>query len=92
MTTQTVTVGPLKVTYPAFLVLLAGVVGAVITLFIPYGVFVSIYLILMASVASYTINCTLVGNCTMWAWLLAVLDIIIIIAAIFRAYMGPVKK
>jgi hypothetical protein len=92
MTHQTMTVGPLKVSYPAFLVLLAGVIGAVITLFMPYGVFVSIYLIIFASIASYTVNCTLVGNCTIWAWCLVVLDIIVIITAISRASMMGLKK
>lgn len=68
---KTVTVGRLQMTVPALVV---AVLGALIGLgSIVHGQaltgFVFMFLFFLQS---YTINCTVVGNCTTWAWVLAV--------------------
>lgn len=66
-----------KIARPAFITLLSGIILAlVIAIFIPYGVFIAIYVLLIFLLLSYNINCTLVGHCKTWAWILTVIYLI----------------
>jgi hypothetical protein len=60
-----------KISRAAFYTLFAGVVFAiVISVFIPYGIFIGVYILLVFLLLSYNVNCAQVGHCYVWAWIL----------------------
>lgn len=68
---QVVSVGKVKITKAAFVTIHAGILLATVLAFVgPYGVFISIYVLLLFSLLAYNVNCTQVGHCNTWAWIL----------------------
>lgn len=68
---KVITIGKNKITLTAFLTFLAGLVLAVILPFVgSYGIFLSIYVLLLFVLLAYNVNCAQVGHCHVWAWVL----------------------
>lgn len=65
-----------KITQQAYLIALAGIVLAVIVVALTLnmqGVVIALALLLSFFIYAYNVNCTLVGKCHVWAWLLTIL-------------------
>lgn len=65
-----------KITQQAYLIALAGIVLAVIVVALTLnmqGVVIALALLLSFFIYAYNVNCTIVGKCHVWAWLLTVL-------------------
>lgn len=63
----------IKVSRASFYILITGMIVAIIlAIFLPfpYNIFISIGCLLIVIMQSYTINCTQVGHCKIWAWIL----------------------
>jgi Na+-translocating ferredoxin:NAD+ oxidoreductase RnfE subunit len=68
-----------KITQQAYLIALAGIVLAVIVVALTLnmqGVVIALALLLSFFIYAYNVNCTIVGKCHVWAWLLTVLYIL----------------
>jgi Na+-translocating ferredoxin:NAD+ oxidoreductase RnfE subunit len=68
-----------KITQQAYLIALAGIVLAVIVVALTLsmqGVVISLALLLSFFIYAYNVNCTIVGKCHVWAWLLTILYIL----------------
>ena len=66
-----------RITYNAYLTLLAGLVMSLTFAFtIPHGVFIGLYILLMFTLLAYNVNCVQVGHCSMWAWILTAVYVI----------------
>jgi len=74
---KTITIGSLTISQQAFIVAITGlVVGLVLLVTLPKGFKVlGLISILTSFVASYNVNCTLVGQCVVWAWVLTAMAI-----------------
>ena len=66
-----ISVGSLKMVLPAFVVALSAVLVAIFLAFKGQSV-VALGLMFGMFVNAYTINCTVIGQCNTWAWVLAV--------------------
>ena len=65
-------IGALSVALPAFLVAIMGVAGSlIIALAMPRFWPVALLTLASTFLASYNINCAIVGKCVVWAWVLA---------------------
>lgn len=75
-----ISVGSLRVTLPAFIVLVAGLVLATVIAFtVPLpqvGIAFSLFILLAAIVTAYNVNCVQVGHCVAWGWFLAILNVL----------------
>jgi Na+-translocating ferredoxin:NAD+ oxidoreductase RnfE subunit len=79
MKTQMVNFMGERITQQAYLIALAGIVLAVIVVAMTLsmtGVMVGLALLLSFFIYAYNVNCTIVGKCHMWAWLLTVLYVL----------------
>lgn len=68
-----------KITQQAYLIALAGIVLAVIVVALTLnmqGVVIALALLLSFFIYAYNVNCTIVGKCHVWAWLLTVLYVL----------------
>jgi Na+-translocating ferredoxin:NAD+ oxidoreductase RnfE subunit len=68
-----------KITQQAYLIALAGIVLAVIVVALTLsmqGVVIALALLLSFFIYAYNVNCTIVGKCHVWAWLLTILYIL----------------
>jgi Na+-translocating ferredoxin:NAD+ oxidoreductase RnfE subunit len=68
-----------KITQQAYLIALAGIVLAVIVVALTLsmqGVVIALALLLSFFIYAYNVNCTIVGKCHIWAWLLTILYIL----------------
>jgi hypothetical protein len=72
---KTVTIGKLTMTLPAFTIAVLGALTGVYSLMKGNSV-VGLGLMLFLFVQAYTINCTVVGHCDMWAWALTIVYIL----------------
>jgi hypothetical protein len=82
---RTVSFLGVKISLASFLSLIAGIIVAVLTIFVapkPFGIFFGLVLLGSACLAAYNVNCTQVGHCHVWAWILAVIYIIGAVGAI----------
>lgn len=79
-----ISVGALRVTLPAFIVLIAGLVLATVIAFtLPkVGIAFSLFLLLSAVITAYNINCVQVGHCVAWGWFLAIVNVVYFILMI----------
>ena len=68
---KTVTIGKLTMALPAFTIAVLGALTGVYSLMKGNSV-VGLGLMLFLFVQAYTINCTVVGHCDLWAWILTV--------------------
>jgi hypothetical protein len=85
-----ITVGSLKMTLPA---LVNTITALLVGMFVSYKgqPAVGITAMLTMLVNSYTINCTVVGHCNVWAWTLALLAAFSVALALFTGKF-PGKK
>lgn len=68
-----------KITQQAYLIALAGIILAVIVVALTLnmqGVVIALALLLSFFIYAYNVNCTIVGKCHVWAWLLTILYIL----------------
>jgi hypothetical protein len=78
-----------KIARPAFYTLIFAIILAiVVALFIPYGIFIGIYILLIFLLLSYNINCTLVGHCKTWAWILTTAYIIYVTSSVILIFIN----
>jgi predicted membrane protein len=76
-----------KVTLQAFIVAVIGLLTALITMsFGKVFTVLGLTMLLGVFIASYSINCTVVGSCHNWAWFLTVVYVINFLMAIFLQY------
>lgn len=76
---RTVSIGALTISLQAFLVLISGTVFAAVTLIAkPSLWYISLGVLLMSFVQAYSINCIVVGNCHIWAWITAVMAVVVV--------------
>ncbi len=76
--------GKKKITFKAMLTLIAGVILALtVSITLPYGVFLGLYILLIFSIMAYNVNCVQTGHCYFWAWILTVLYLFYASFAIF---------
>ncbi len=81
---QMVQFGEKKITFKAFLTLVAGVILALtVSVTLPYGVFLGLYILLIFSIMAYNVNCVQTGHCYFWAWILTVLYLFYAAIAVF---------
>lgn len=74
-----------KISLAAFLSLIAGIIVAILTMVAapkPFGIFAGLLLLGGACLASYNVNCTQVGHCHVWAWVLTAVYIVGAVSAI----------
>jgi len=81
-----ITVGSIKMTLPSFMTLMAGVVLSIVMALRSKWLY-SIVLLISFSLTSYTINCTVVGHCTSWAWVLAIFNTLNVVFILFLVAM-----
>ena len=82
-----ITVGKLKMTLPAMITVIGGMVVGLITA-LAIGWLTGIMMIFVFFVAAYNINCATVGHCTTWAWTLTIIYLINVAIFVFSAGMG----
>jgi hypothetical protein len=70
-----ITVGKLKLTLPSFITAVCGIIVGLATS-IKINPFVGLAAVVPFLIAAYTVNCTVVGHCTTWAWVLTVLYVV----------------
>lgn len=76
--------GQKKITFKAFLTLIAGLILALaVSISLPYGVFLGLYILLIFSLMAYNVNCVQQGHCYFWAWILTVLYLVYASFAVF---------
>ena len=71
-----VTIGHFKLSLAAFITLVAGMCVSLLLLILApniYGALSMIYILLVAILFAYGINCTLLGHCKVFAWVLTIL-------------------
>ena len=85
---KTVTIGSLTISQQAFIVAITGLVlGLVLLVVLPKEFkIIGLLSILSSFVASYNVNCTLVGHCVLWAWFLTGVAIFNAVVYIFIAF------
>jgi len=86
-----ITVGKLKLTLPAMITVVGGMVVGLITA-LKFSWLAGIIMILVFFVAAYNINCATVGHCTTWAWVLTIIYLINVLIFLFSAAMGKLIK
>jgi len=83
---RVITIGKLKITLPSLIVAVAGLVLAVVAS-IAVNIWAGLGTALVMFIASFNVNCAVVGHCTTWAWLLTsiyfIYAILVIIAVPF---------
>ena len=76
-----VKIGSLKLSMQAVVVAACGIVfGLVVGL--TYNVVVGLIAILPFFMGAYTVNCTVVGHCTVWAWILTIVYVINVLGVV----------
>lgn len=71
--TKFINIGGVKVSRASFFILITGVIiAAILAIFLPfpYSIVISVLVLLFSIMNAYTINCTQVGHCKIWAWIL----------------------
>ena len=90
-----VQVGSLTLSAPAFVVALTGVVVSVgMTIAAPKLIFASLLVLAAFFVAAYNVNCAIVGNCSVWAWVLAVMYVLMALVNFghWQAFAKPYQR
>ena len=78
-----VSIGSLQITVASLITFSCGVIIALMLLFTgPYGIFVSLYVLLLFVVLAYNVNCAQVGHCTVWAWVLTAVYLFYTVVAV----------
>jgi hypothetical protein len=79
MESKFITIGQLTVSKQAFYVALFGIILSIVTIIVAPFLFPSTVLMLaLIFLAAYNINCTIVGSCHIWAWVLTIFYIIML--------------
>lgn len=74
---KVISIGKLKITLPAFIILVTGLTAVLfIILLAPYFWFVALYLLFVVLVSTYAVNCTIVGKCRIYAWIVCAVAIL----------------
>ena len=78
---QYVKIGSLTLSMQAVVVVACGLVfGLVVGL--TYNVVAGLIVILPFFMGAYTVNCTIVGHCTVWAWILTIIYVINVLGVV----------
>ena len=84
-----------KISLAAFLSLIAGIIVAILAIVTapkPFGIFFGLVLLGSACLASYNVNCSQVGHCHVWAWILTVIYVFGAVGAIISFMTNkPIK-
>ena len=78
-------IGKLHISRAALIALSLGILASIIILIVSpnvYGAMVAIYILLVAMLVSYNINCNLLGHCKVFAWVLTVLYTISLVSSV----------
>jgi hypothetical protein len=72
-----INVNGMKITPASVYVLLAGIVLSIFLFCVmkKYALFISLFMLVIFSINSYTVNCVEVGNCSVWMWTLTAINI-----------------
>lgn len=74
-----ITIGKLKLTLPSFITAVCGIFVGLVTS-IKLNPFMGLVTVLPFLIAAYTVNCTIVGHCTTWAWVLTTLYVVYVLS------------
>jgi len=77
-----------KVSRASFFILITGVIiAAILAIFLPfpYSIVISVLVLLFSIMNAYTINCTQVGHCKIWAWILT--SVFVVYLCIYSAIL-----
>jgi type III secretory pathway component EscU len=78
-----VSIGQLHITIASLITFCCGIIVALMLLFVgPYGIFMSVYVLLLFLVLAYNVNCAQVGHCNTWAWVLTAIYIFYTVIAV----------
>jgi len=88
MNNKTITIGALTVSIQAFITALSGIALGILLMIVLPGNLKLIGLIssLLILMSAYTVNCTVVGNCVVWAWVLTVMSLSNVITFFMLAF------
>jgi hypothetical protein len=79
-----------KISRAAFYTLVSGIfLSLVVSVFVPYGFFIGVYILLVVLLASYNVNCAQVGHCHVWAWILTIIYIVYVSISIIIIIANP---
>lgn len=82
-------VGSLNLSVQALITAVLGIVaGLAIIIAAPKLWFLSVFIIIAFFANAYTINCTLVGHCYTWAWILVAVAIILFLNLIITVWLA----
>lgn len=94
-----VKIGSLRISVQALVVAIAGIVFSmaisyITGIMIPHGYIVGVFLLPIFLLAAYSINCMIVGECIIWAWILTVLYVINFLATLvaFTVKMKSIRS
>lgn len=77
-------IGDLKICTQALLVLVAGIVLAIISFILqPEAAPTIVLMLVVIFVSAYAINCTVVGNCEIFGWILSVFYVILLMSGMY---------
>ena len=81
-----ITIGKLKISYPSFIMAISGIVVSIILSFF-INIWFGISVLPVFLLAAYNVNCSIVGHCYVWAWILTSLFLLQLISYIFIIMM-----
>lgn len=87
-----VTVGDMKMTRAALITITSGLILSLcIAIFVPHGIFISLFTFLGFIIAAYNVNCVYVGKCTTWALTLTVIYVVYVIISLLLLFSDKKK-
>ena len=66
-----INVGPVSMTLPAFTTAITGLLAGMLLVFKGQAM-IGFSIMLVLFMNAYTVNCTVIGHCNTWAWVLAI--------------------
>lgn len=87
---KTIVIGNTVIALQSFVVLVAGLVLSILLAF--KNISLSISMLIIFTVASYSINCIEFGQCHTWATVVSILYVIQAMMVLVSAYWGGVRK
>lgn len=85
---NTIRIGSLNLSVQALITAVLGIVaGLAIIIAAPQLWFLSLFIIIAFFANAYTINCTLVGHCYTWAWILVAVAIILFLNLMITVWL-----
>jgi hypothetical protein len=95
---KTITIGSLTISRQSFIIAVSGIIAGIILMIVLPGAakVTGLFTILVFFMASYNVNCTLVGHCNTWAWILtfgailnAIMYIVVFVGVATRKKSSP---